>query len=113
MEQTNLPILNTIDVNRQWIYDDQGMRNVFEDHLPWLRERAGVHRVDPKHAAQYQYDFSNYLKIVLNVPVGLHWLYMRLNNMYYNWDFIETTQFLYLPKESDIDKLIGEYQSMF
>lgn len=85
---------------------EQGMRNCFEDHIKWLTENSELHVVDKVDAYRFHYDFSAYL-MEKGIEPGLHWLYMRINNYKYNWEFTQDTQFLLVPRLQDIETLIG------
>lgn len=102
------PIQQQILKNENYIYDDPGMRAVFEDHIPWLLTRAEIHQVDKYEAQRFHNDLSAYLH-QMQVPFGLHWLYMRMNDMRFNWEFTEHREFLYIPKEDDVNDIINQY----
>lgn len=103
-----LPIQQQIKKNEHYVYDHPGMRAVFEDHIPWLLSRAAVHPVEGYDAQRFHNDLSAYLQHK-QIPLGLHWLYMRLNGMYFNWEFTENTQYLMAPKDDDVRDIIDQY----
>lgn len=111
MAANNLTIQQQTLRNSQYIFDDPGMRAVFEDHLPWLLSRANIHQVDAFDAQKYRHDLTAYLH-EKQIPLGLHWLYLRLNKMKFNWEFTENTAFLYAPNEDDVNDLINQYALM-
>ena len=90
------------------IMDDPGMRAVFEDHIPWLRERAQIHQVNKHDAHRFNYDLHAYLA-QNNVDYGMHWLIMRMNGYQYQWDFHEYVEFLLVPSNQDVNELIDQY----
>lgn len=94
--------------NQDRVMDDDKMRAIFEDHIPWLKERADVHRIDTFNRFRFKYDLHAYLKEV-GIDYGYHWLYMRVNGYQYQWEFDENVEFLLFPKEQDISELIDQY----
>lgn len=85
---------------------EHGMRNCFEDHMNWLIKNSELHVVDKNDAYRFHYDFSAYL-MEQNIEPGLHWVYMRVNNYKYNWEFTQDTEYLLVPRLQDIETLIG------
>lgn len=103
-------ILNKLLSNRQYVFDYQPFRHFIEENLVWALQDKHVdtHRVDPTNAYRFRYDLAAYL-LNENIPFEYHWLYMRLNDMKYNWDFNENTKVLYFLKSDVIDQLIGQF----
>lgn len=87
------------------------LRHVFEDHMTWLKARCSTHKVDKQNAYRFNKDFSAYLTN-LAVPVNLQWIYYRVNDYLYPWDFDEETDLLLFPNHNDIDLIIGQYAAI-
>lgn len=97
--------------NKDFVQDEDLMRNIFEDHIPALRAQADVLEVDPHKAHLFHHDLMGFLTDA-NIDIGLHWLIMRVNDKVYNWDFTEDERILLIPKEDMVNELIGQYQAV-
>lgn len=97
--------------NTDYVQDEDKMRAIFEDHIPYLRAEADVIEVDPIKAHQFHHDLMGFLTDA-NIDLGLHWLIMRMNDKVYNWDFTEDERILLVPKENIINELIGQYEAV-
>lgn len=64
------------------IYYDPGFRAVIETHLIALRSPniATSEPISPQKVHQYEGDFYGLL-IEKNIPMHLHWIYLRVNGM--------------------------------
>lgn len=98
--------------NLDYTLDNDVIRHVLEDHLPYLKSRSMTHRVDSALAYRFNHDINGYLT-ALNIPLGMQWFYLRVNNMQYPWEFNDEMELLLFPKEDDINTIIGQYVASF
>lgn len=63
------------------VYYTQGFRDCLEDHLFYIKENVRtVANIEPMTAWRWQSDFYSLL-LHMQVPVYLHWVTMRVNDM--------------------------------
>lgn len=93
------------------VLQNDGCRNVIEDHIPYLKQRAKIHRVDPMKSYQFKYDLYSYL-FSCNIPTQDHWVILRMNDMTYPWEFDETTEYLLIPETEDLDEIVGQWSAL-
>lgn len=88
------------------IYYDEDFRNVMEDHMTLLRTSATtqVIAVDPGKAYKYEFDLWGFLT-EYNVPVELHWIAMRMNQMTSPMDFGPAVETMLIPDPGVISKI--------
>lgn len=84
------------------------LRHVLEEHYHHLLESAYVHEVDAYNAQRFRHDINGYL-MDQGIPLHLHWLYMRMNDMVYPTDFKEDTKYLIYPDNEAVERIIGDY----
>jgi hypothetical protein len=64
------------------IYYNDEFRRVLEDHMTVLRTSAGTRIIDIDAGTAYKFEADFYgLLVQLNVPLHLHWVVLRVNNM--------------------------------
>jgi hypothetical protein len=88
------------------IYYDPDFRNVLEDHLTFLKTHSTTRNIvmDPQRVYKYESDLFGLLNDY-NVPVSLHWLTMRMNDMTSPTDADLSITTLLLPDSSTVDQI--------
>lgn len=94
------------------LYNYIPFRHCLEDHLRLLRSNAKPTSVDPMDAYRFRYDLSAYLRHK-GVPFHLHYIVMRVNDMYYNYDFDESTTYLLIPDEDSLSNIANIYSATY
>lgn len=62
-------------------------RQIFEDHLSYLRvTNVSYSEIDEQLAYKYEGNFYGFL-LELGIPIHMHWVYLRINNMVNPKDF--------------------------
>lgn len=93
-------------------YYDSGFRVVLEDHMTYLRTHPTTRILDvtPKQVECYEYDLIGLLN-ELQVPMNIHWVVARVNNLNsFNEVPADLTQLL-APDPKEIAKLLQTYQT--
>jgi hypothetical protein len=64
------------------VYYTDAFRNVLEDHMTYLRKATSttVMNVDPIKAYRFELDLDGLL-LDMGIPLYLHWVVMRMNNL--------------------------------
>jgi len=64
------------------IFYDDGFRRVLEDHMTYLRSHSTttIMQVDPIKAYRFEFDLNGLL-LDMGIPLRLHWIVMRMNNL--------------------------------
>jgi hypothetical protein len=64
------------------IFYEDGLRNVLEDHMTYLRghKDTQIMAVDPMQVYVHKFDLIGLLN-VLRIPMYLHWVVMRMNKI--------------------------------
>jgi hypothetical protein len=86
------------------VYYDKGFRDCIEAHLSLLRNSSQTQSisVDEHKAAIYEGDLFGYLN-ELNISPQLHWVTMRMMNLFSPFDFGINTKNILLPNANEID----------
>lgn len=98
--------------NHDHALDNDVIRHVLEDHLPYMRNRASTHKIDKVLAHRFNHDLNGYLTS-LNISLGHQWVYLRLNDMLHPWEFHEDMELLLFPHQDDINIIIGKHVSSY
>ncbi len=101
----------TIDSGDDLFYSKSFM-DTLETHLDFFRKSTStrVVSVDAKKTAIYDGDLFGLLN-ELNVEQRYHWLIMRVNNFYSNYDFGPGITSLLIPSQTEIEIIRSSYIS--
>jgi hypothetical protein len=95
------------------VYYEQGFRNVFEDHLEYIKKNKQTNittvTVDENTGARFAGDFRG-LMLAVNVFPHLHWFNMRLNGYSSCSDYDGSQLTLELINENLIKELTRTYK---
>lgn len=94
------------------VYYTKAFKDVLEAHMGYLRTHQNTRNlpINDHDKMVYRGDLGGYLNSV-KTPLYLHWVIMRMNNMYSMYEFGPDTQTLLIPEESTIDKLRQQFVS--
>lgn len=93
-------------------YYDGNMRNVFEDHMAYLRTHPTTiyKAVDPALAYQYEFDLMGLFQ-ALGIQPHLHYLVLRMNNFTTFNTKLNDDLLLLVPSSDVVDKIKQSYTS--
>lgn len=88
------------------IYYQKGFLDVLESYMDYFRNLNNLTTivVTVEDKAIYKGDFFGYLT-KMKVSNNLHWVIMRLNNMYSPFEFNEETNIINIPPSDEIDRI--------
>lgn len=94
------------------IYYTDGLRNVIEDHMTYLRTHPTTRVIDvtPKQAERFEYDLIGLLN-ELQIPMYLHWVVARANNFNSLNEVPSDLVRLLAPDPKEVAKLQQTYQT--
>lgn len=94
------------------VYYTDGLRNVLEDHMTYLRTASTTLRMEvtPMQAHRYELDLMGLLN-ELNIPLRLHWVVARMNNFDSLHDVPADLTALLVPDEKEVNRLVQSYTS--
>lgn len=94
------------------VYFDRSFRIVLEDHLGILKASIEtiMISVKPLEALKYEGDFSGLLTSY-NVPVNLHWITMRMNDLTSPSDSPDDLEFIIVPNQTFVERLRSGYMT--
>lgn len=103
------------------MFYDPAFRLMIETHINILRTENITRQAIPEnHYYQYEGDFYGYL-VGEGVPANLHWIYLRVNNMYNPSEFakdlrdpyqVRSTPYLLIPHEATLSDIQRMYISI-
>jgi len=107
---TTLLTTFTSDIGPAVYYDD-AFRAVLEQHMPYLRShtKTAVDEVDQREALLYEHDLFGFL-MMRKAPKMLHWIIMRMNDMYSPFEFERTTTRLIRPDQTTVDLIRQQFE---
>ncbi|MND14836.1 hypothetical protein D3C81_193450 [compost metagenome] len=96
-----MPITQKLADAGATVYYDQAFRRVLETHMGLLRNLQETRYIEIEKHLAYKYEFDFYgLLQELKIPMNLHWVIMRVNNMVDPREFKSTMErFLFPPAE--------------
>jgi len=94
------------------IYYDDSFRVVLETFVPSLIVSQDTTQISVSEQAAYKYE-SDFFGLLseFNIPVHLHWLVMRMNNLTSPFDSTLLYNLLLVPDENTIDHIRQSYMS--
>ncbi len=94
------------------VFYTKPFRDMIEAHIQYLNTHANTIKimVDEHSAVVYKGDLFGYLNKV-KIPAYLHWIVLRMNNMYSNFDFNPSITELLIPDNKVVDKLRQQHMS--
>ena len=100
---------NDLSSGRAEFYTDK-FRTVLETHMVWLRQHSTTSAitVEPHISYMYENDFNGLMNHY-NVPHDLHWLNMRINELYSPLDYRQTMLTIKLVDPDNIAQLYNRY----
>lgn len=86
------------------VYYKEDFRNVLESHLLYLKglNTTVKLQLEPHIVNRFKFDFYGIL-MNYHIPKHLHWLVLRLNNLYDPCVFPEDISIILVPSESEVD----------
>lgn len=94
------------------VYYTMVFKNIIETYLPSLRldkDNYIIHITSLEYKI-YENDLNGFL-LYKNIDSYLHWIIMRLNNLYSTYDFTKEVPYLYVPNINSIDKIRQLYET--
>ena len=104
-------LLDNLSINEgPAIFYNQGMRNVLEDHMEYLRNLNTTQLIAVEPAAVYRNanDLQG-LFAELRIPPHLHWVVMRINHFTSFTANFEGLMLLRVPNPTEIDRIVQSY----
>lgn len=94
------------------VFYTDGLRNVLEDHMTYLRTHASTRVLDvtPMQAHRYEFDLIGLLN-ELGIPPQLHWVVARMNHFNGFQEVPEDLVKLLVPDDKEIAKLQQIYNT--
>ncbi len=94
------------------VFYTKAFKDVLEAHMGFLRNHQNTRNlpINDHDKVVYNGDLGGYLNSV-KTPLHLHWVIMRMNNMYSMYDFGPHIQTLLIPEESTVDKIRQQFVS--
>lgn len=85
---------------------DPSFRDTLEAHITYLRAASNSYTINVSliDTVVYNQDLFGYL-IRYKVPAYLHWLVMRMNNLFSPYGFNESFTILLIPSSKDVEIL--------
>jgi len=88
------------------IYYTAELRRVLEDHLTYLKNHASTNVIGIEPIKAYKYEFDLYsLLNEYNVPMHLHWLVMRMNDMTTPTEATKSIDHLLVPDFRTVERI--------
>lgn len=93
-------------------YYSESFRVMLESYLGWLQNspRSNYRPVKPLLASVYEGDLFGFLMFT-QVPPQLHWITLRMNDLYSPHDFGPTTTHLWVPDQNDVSKIFQAWRT--
>lgn len=100
---------NNMASGRAEFYTEE-FRTVLETHMVWLKQHSTTTNlsVDPHIAYMYENDFHGLMNHY-NVPRDLHWLNMRVNNLFSPLEYSRDMTTIKLVDPENISQLYSRY----
>lgn len=94
------------------IYYDADFRAAIEAHIDYLRthEETKILYLEPHIVYRYEFDMYGLL-LHYNIPPYLHWIILRMNNLYSMTNFPKDLSQLYYPSEGCVNIVRQIYQT--
>lgn len=94
------------------IFYDDGFRTVIEAHIEFLRNHEETRSLYLEPHEVYRFEFDMYgLLMHYNIQPYLHWIVLRMNNLYSMTNFPKDLSELLIPSDSAINHLRQIYQT--
>lgn len=94
------------------IYYDDDFRAVIEAHVDFLRAHSETRVLNLEPHIVYRYEFDMYgLLMNYNIQPYMHWIVLRVNNLYSAQNFPTDLNQLLIPSDGCINILRQVYQS--
>ncbi len=92
------------------IYFTSGFRKVLEDHMTFLRthEKTQMKVVQPIDLQKYRFDLTGLLNS-MQIPLHMHWVIARVNNITSLTDVPEDISYLLIPEYQLIETIKQVY----
>jgi hypothetical protein len=93
------------------VYYDERFRNMFEDHIEFVRRHETTDTVEISPADAYSYEGDLYgLLHKYGSPRELHWVIMRVNGYSSPMEYVHEHTSLILPSKTVIDDLVRVFR---
>lgn len=86
------------------VYFTSSFRKVLEDHMTFLRthEKTQMKIVQPLDLQKYRFDLTGLLNN-MQIPLHMHWIIARMNNLTSLTDVPEELSYLLIPDSEVVD----------
>ena len=105
-----LSVINLNKESRVAIYYDPLFMVTLESHIAHLKKlrSTSLVQLDPVKVHMYLGDFDSML-LDLGIDRQYHWFIARINGIYSNMDFDESTTLIYVPDITEINRIQSSY----
>lgn len=99
-------IMNKASYRPSKIYDEEGMRQLIEDHVEKLRTSSNTEALVLEEYQRHRFegDFLNLMQ-ELRVPVHMHYAVMRVNGLTHPQEFSVDHEVLLMPQEAEVSTI--------
>lgn len=109
-----MSIITKLIVPNNSVYYSESFLLVIEDHLDWLKKAndTKILNISPSEAHAFRWSLSALL-FSHNVPVSIHHITARLNNLQSTSDYDGTLFDIYVPSETAINGLASKHRATY